>query len=152
MAKLKTWKKYKKKWDKFTDGWFGTIVYLFLGFAIAYMVNTGLGNLLNTNTPVVAVFSNSMVPTFYKGDMIIVQHVEEVAVGDIIVFSVKDRPYPIIHRVNEINADGIRTKGDNNLYVDPWIISQRDIYGRAILKFPLLGWVKIIFVDLTGLA
>ncbi|MBN2202952.1 MAG: signal peptidase I [Candidatus Aenigmarchaeota archaeon] len=152
MPIAKTWKKYKKRWDKFTSGWFGTIVYLFLGFVIAYAVNTGLSNLLNTETPVVAVFSNSMVPTFYKGDMIIVQKVPEFVVGDIIVFSVSDRPYPIIHRIIEITQDGIRTKGDNNLYEDPWLTSQKNVYGKAILKFPLLGWVKILFVEFTGLA
>jgi len=149
---LKTFKKYKRRWDSFTEGWFGSIVYLFLGFVIAYSVNMGLGYALDTQTPVVAVFSNSMVSTFYKGDMILVQGVEEVSVGDIIVFSVPDRSYPIIHRVYEITPEGIKTKGDNNLYVDPWKISKEDIYGKAILKFPLLGWVKIIFVEITGLA
>jgi len=152
LVALKTFKKYKKKWDRFTEGWFGTLVYLFLGFVIAYAVNFGLGYLLSTSTPVVAVFSNSMVPTFYKGDMMLVQGVEDVSVGDIIVFNVPDRSYPIIHRVNEINSEGIRTKGDNNFYIDPWRINKEDIYGKAILKFPLLGWVKIIFVEITGIA
>ena len=149
---LKTFKKYKKAWDKYTEGWFGSLVYLVLGFIIAYAVNSGLGYALDTSTPVVAVFSESMDPTFYKGDMILVQGVEDVSVGDIIVFDVPDRAYPIIHRIYEITPDGIRTKGDNNLYVDPWTISQNDIYGKAIIKFPLLGWVKIIFVNLTGIA
>ena len=152
MAIIKTLSKYKKKWSKFTEGWFGSFVYLVLGFAIAYGVNFGLGYVLNTNTPVVAVFSNSMVPTFYKGDMIVVQGVDHVAVGDIIVFNVPDRSYPIIHRVYEINGNEIRTKGDNNLYVDPWITKQENIYGKAVLKFPLLGWVKILFVEITGIA
>ena len=93
-----------------------------------------------------------MVPTFYKGDMIVVQGVDHVAVGDIIVFNVPDRSYPIIHRVYEINGNEIRTKGDNNLYVDPWITKQENIYGKAVLKFPLLGWVKILFVEITGIA
>lgn len=152
LAALKSFKKYKKRWDKFTEGWFGSLVYLVLGFAIAYGVNSGLGYALNTQTPVVAVFSNSMVSTFYKGDMIVVQGVDDVSVGDIIVFNVPDRNYPIIHRVYEINSDGIRTKGDNNLYVDPWKINQEDIYGKAVIKFPLLGWVKILFVEITGIA
>jgi signal peptidase I len=152
LAGLKTLKKYKKKWDKFTEGWFGSFLYLILGFVIAYAVNFGLGYALDTETPVVAVFSDSMDPTFYKGDMIVVQGIEDASVGDIIVFNVPDRAYPIIHRVNEITPDGIRTKGDNNLYVDPWRISEDDIYGKAVIKFPLLGWVKIIFVELTGIA
>jgi signal peptidase I len=152
LAGLKTWKKYKKTWDRYTEGWFGTIIYLFLGFAIAYAVNAGLGYALDSNTPVVAVFSQSMVPTFYKGDMIVVQGGNDISVGDIIVFEAPSRMYPIIHRVVEINSDGIKTKGDNNQYGDPWTISKSDIYGKAILKFPLLGWVKILFVEFTGIA
>ena len=148
----KTWKKYRKTWDNYTEGWFGTLVYLFLGFVIAYAVNAGLGYALDTNTPVVAVFSHSMVPTFYKGDMIVVYGENDVSVGDIIVFEAPNRKYPIIHRVIEIAPEGIRTKGDNNEYADPWKIGNGDIYGKAVLKFPLLGWVKIIFVELTGIA
>jgi signal peptidase I len=148
----KTFKKYRKTWDRHTEGWFGTIVYLFLGFVIAYLVNVGLSYALDTNTPVVAVFSNSMVPTFYKGDMIVVYGDRDVSVGDIIVFETSDRKYPIIHRVYEITPGGIKTKGDNNEYTDPWMINENNIYGKAVLKFPLLGWVKIIFVEITGIA
>ena len=152
MAGLKSFKKYKKSWDKHTEGWFGTLIYLFLGFVIAYGVNAGLGYALDSNTPVVAVFSQSMVPTFYKGDMIVVQGENDISVGDIIVFEAPNREYPIIHRVVEITPEGIKTKGDNNEYGDPWIINKNDIYGKAILKFPLLGWVKILFVEFTGIA
>ena len=41
-----------------------------------------------------------------------------------------------------------RTKGDNlGNRIDPWEISQNQILGRAILRIPLLGWVKIFAVD-----
>jgi len=142
----------KKTWDKYTEGWLGSIIYLFLGFVIAYLVNVGLGYALDTDTPVVAVFSDSMVPTFYKGDMIVVYGGDDVSVDDIIVFDVPDRKYPIIHRINEITPDGIKTKGDHNNYADPWTINENNVHGKAVLKFPLLGWVKIIFVEFTGLA
>jgi signal peptidase I len=142
----------KKTWDKYTEGWLGSIIYLFLGFVIAYLVNIGLGYALDTETPVVAVFSDSMVPTFYRGDMIVVYGDKDVSVGDIIVFDVSNRKYPIIHRVYNITSDGIKTKGDHNSYADPWTINNDNIYGKAVLKFPLLGWVKIIFVEVTGLS
>ena len=145
----------KKKWDKYTEGPFGIIIYLFLGFVIAYGVNTALGIVLNTDTPVVAVFSNSMVPTFYRGDMIIVYGDKDIKVGDIVVFDAPNVNYPIIHRVVEIKNGGVITKGDNNSISDEgrWgIVPFDNIFGKAILKIPLLGWVKILFVQATGIA
>lgn len=144
----------RQKWDKYTEGPFGIIIYLFLGFVIAYGANFALGVILNTGTPVVAVFSDSMVPTFYKGDMIIVYGEKNIKVGDIVVFDSPDRKYPIIHRVIEIKDGGVVTKGDNNSVSDEgrWgVIPFDKIYGKAVLKIPLLGWVKILFVELTGI-
>jgi len=145
--------KIRKAWDKYTEGWFGVLVYLFLGFVIAYGVNIILGITLRTETPVVAVFSNSMVPTFYRGDMIIVYGEKNLKVGDVVVFDSSDRKYPIIHRVYEIRDGGIVTKGDNNPSTDEarWgVISLDKIYGKAFLKIPVLGWVKMLFVEFTG--
>jgi len=31
------------------------------------------------------------------------------------------------------------------------VIPYGNIYGKAILKIPLFGWVKILFVELTGI-
>jgi signal peptidase I len=143
-----------KKWDKNTEGWFGVVIYLFLGFVIAYGVNAALGFVFQTTTPVVAVFSDSMDPTFYKGDMIIVVGAKDIKVGDIVVFDSPDKKYPIIHRVNEVRDGGIISKGDNNPTTDEgrWgVIPFDKIYGKAVLKMPMLGWVKILFVQYTGL-
>ena len=141
------YKKIEKAWDKYTEGWFGTIVYLFLGFLIAYGVNFALGVILGTDTPVVAVFSESMEPTFYKGDMLIVYGEKNVKVGDVVVFDVPDRQYPIIHRVYSMNNGLITTKGDNNAGPDSWQTKKDNVHGKAILKIPILGWVKIEFQD-----
>ena len=146
--------KIKKKWDKYTEGWFGVIVYLFLGVIIAYGVNVALSLVLQTQTPVVAVFSDSMVPTFYKGDMILVYGDKDIKIGDVVVFDSPDNKYPIIHRVIQIKNGGIVSKGDNNPVSDEgrWgVIPFSKIYGKAFLKIPVLGWVKILFVDFTGL-
>ena len=146
--------KIKKKWDKYTEGWFGVIIYLFLGFVIAYGVNSALGFALNTKTPVVAVFSDSMDPIFYKGDMVIVYGEKNIKLGDIVVFDSPTESYPIIHRVVQIKNGGIVSKGDNNAVSDEgrWgAIPFDKIYGKAFLKIPLLGWVKILFVEFTGI-
>jgi len=147
--------KIKKTWDKYTEGWFGSVIYLILGFVIAYLFNIGLGYALGTATPVVAVFSDSMIPTFYRGDMIVVYGDSEFYVDDIIVFDAPNKPYPIIHRIHSISEEGIiTTKGDHNSYTDNWSppLTKDKVHGKAVLKVPLLGWVKIAFVEITGLA
>ena len=195
----------RKKWDEYTSGWFGNVIYLILGFIIAYSFNLFLGYALNTQTPVVAVFSCSMEHNTFNnwfcnlksnevcgkdengydttnfddywklcgswyesqnisknnfesfssndglevGDMIIVLNTNDFKVGDIIIFDTDFRKYPIIHR---IYADGskILTKGDNNSGPDSF--EKTKIHGKAILKIPLLGWVKILFTEVTGIA
>lgn len=99
---------------------------------------------------------------FRKGDIIIVWGRFTPKVGDIIIFTPgagSSAPRPIIHRIVNINEQGIiQTKGDhnkdqlttsNNLYkTDETNINQEQIIGKAILKVPYLGWVKIWFTDL----
>ena len=139
----------RKKWNKNTQGWFGILVYIALGFIIAFFFNTLMGAFFNTTTPVVSVFSNSMVPTFYEGDMLIVVGVDtgNLKVGDVVVFESNVKNHPIIHRIVEIRDDGIVTKGDNNPSIDRWSDGREvtpfdEIYGKAVLKIPLLGWIR----------
>ena len=53
-------KNLKKKWGKLTKGWFGTVIYIFLGFVLAFGLMQVLGLAFNSATPVVAVVSCSM--------------------------------------------------------------------------------------------
>jgi signal peptidase len=142
---------FREQWDRATEGPTGTVIYIILGFLIALAVNEGLKPVLATDTPVVAVFSESMVPTFYKGDMIIVQGEPNYNVGDIVVYDAPVYKYPIIHRVIEIKPDGLVTKGDNNHAPDPWVTPQSKVHGKAVLRIPLLGWVKVGAYQLMGL-
>ena len=198
-------KEIKNKWDEYTQGWFGNVIYLFLGFMIAYSFNFLLGYALKTDTPVVAVFSCSMAHNDYNnwfcgvpqhevcgksmndldtlnfddywklcgnwyepqniskgefdsfpfkdglevGDMIVVLNTDEISIGDIIIFDSDIRKFPIIHRVYSVNSGGLLTKGDNNAAPDSF--NKGKIHGKAILKIPLLGWVKIIFTEVTGI-
>jgi len=200
------YKEIKNKWNKLTEGWFGNIIYLFLGFVIAYSFNVFLSIVLNTETPVVAVFSCSMehndynnwfcnlredevcgrnindydptrIDDYWKlcggwyesqniskdkfssfsfndglevGDMIVVLNTNNFNVGDIVIFNTDYRKYPIIHRVYSIDGNDFLTKGDNNSGPDSF--TKTKIHGKAVLKIPLLGWVKILFTQVTGIA
>jgi len=90
---------------------------------------------------------------FNKGDVIVLKGIvfEEINRGDIIVFQSKGHE-PIIHRVTELREESIGTKGDNNsqqITFEKYITSD-EIIGKAIFKVPLLGWVKVIFMEVLG--
>jgi signal peptidase len=131
----------------------GTILYIILGVVLAFAANQGLAFALATDMPMVAVESNSMVPTFYRGDILILQGMpaEELGVGDVIVFSPDSRGTPVVHRIVAINPDGtFQTKGDANSGQLPFekSIEPSQIHGMSIATVPWLGWVKI---GVTGL-
>ena len=135
-----------------------TIAYTILGIVIAFLINQTMAYALATDMPIVAVESNSMVPTFYRGDILIIQGVRNPAdyakflkVGDIIVFSPEGHEVPVVHRIVKINPDGTyQTMGDaNNNRQLPFEkrIRPEQIHGKMILRIPYLGWVKIGFTE-----
>ena len=95
---------------------------------------------------------------FNKGDIMILfgTKPEKIKIGDIIVFTGYMQE-PIIHRVVKITeSDGsyyFQTKGDHNKdsYSFEQDISEDKYIGRAVIRVPLLGYVKIIAVELLNL-
>jgi len=129
-----------------------TIIYIAIGIFLAFGVNLGMAYALSTDLPIVAVESNSMVPTFQKGDILILQgsSPEDLAVGDVIVFTPKGHSIPIVHRIIELNDDGtFQTKGDANNRQLPFEIriEPDQIHGRKIFIIPYIGWVKLILTE-----
>lgn len=96
---------------------------------------------------------------FNKGDIMVVVGVKpkEVTPGMILVFW-SQRVDPIIHRVVGVRKDVkgyvFETKGDNNMgqiqtaWLDETNVREQQIIGRAVLRIPFLGWVKIWFVSI----
>ena len=90
---------------------------------------------------------------FNKGDIIILRgaNYDTIEIGDIIVFN-SLLPYPIIHRVVNKN-DVISTKGDHNprqivdIKINEKYITKNQIIGKAWIKIPYLGYVKIWFTE-----
>ncbi len=90
---------------------------------------------------------------FDKGDIMIIFGYRKPKVGDVIVFNANVQ-YPIIHRVikiTEINGKTYySTKGDNNsgqLDAEKQI-SEDAVIGKAVIRLPLLGWIKLWAVDI----
>ncbi len=87
---------------------------------------------------------------FEKGDIILLIGDKTLERGDIIVFEAGQR-HPIIHRIVEIDelngASEYMTKGDGNpdhISLD-YNIKEEHVIGKAVLKIPKLGWVKLLF-------
>ena len=76
----------------------------------------------------------SMNPTLRAGDGLIVMPYrgKKIPVGDVVVFRHPERQHKVVHRVVSVCSKGVRTKGDNNNRMDPWIIGHDDIIGRVV--------------------
>lgn len=92
-----------------------------------------------------------------KGDIILLYGSKNLKVGDIIVFNAnsQSQKYPVIHRIIKIRQDNgetiYETKGDNNAAQIPFekTINEKDIIGKAILRIPKIGWIKLVFVEVV---
>ncbi len=95
---------------------------------------------------------------FNKGDIMILKGVQpkDIKIGDVVVYENNFNKNPIIHRVIEIKQkEGkyyFMTKGDNNFGSDPLEVSEDQVKntGKAVFRLPLLGWVKILFMNIIG--
>lgn len=166
--------------------WIANVVVAFI--VIYFIVYPGLGLILSTSLPVVAVVSGSMEHHGYsfndwwnmekeyyvvrsinkenfedfrfkngfnKGDIMVLYGSEpkNIKVGDVIVYRSLSNTNPIIHRViaieNKTGDYSFTTKGDANSSADaPVAEDQIKNTGKAIIRIPYLGWVKIIFTDI----
>jgi signal peptidase I len=92
---------------------------------------------------------------FNKGDIILLRGPKDLEVGDIIVFE-SGKPYPIIHRIVDIDYDLV-TKGDNNAglirdsQLDEANVSHDVVIGKAYARIPYLGYIKIWFSDFLSI-
>ncbi len=100
---------------------------------------------------------------FNKGDIIFLKgaNYDNIEIGDVMVFSVSNRMYPIIHRVIEKYDDKktgiLGTKGDHNFAqikdgpFDEHRITENQIMGKAMFRVPYLGYIKIGFSQLLSI-
>jgi len=97
---------------------------------------------------------------FRRGDIIVLlgKQPKDIKRGDIIVFRTGGRE-PIIHRIVQITTDEngfiYSTKGDNNAgqikrpLVDETKINEAQVIGTAFFRIPVLGYVKILSVEIV---
>lgn len=105
--------------------------------------------ILATPTPFFIVSSGSMKPALNVGDIIVVSGLtqfEKLSPRDIIVFhSSMTHDRVIVHRIIDVTDGtgklGYKTKGDNNMDPDNWVVGEKDYIGRVIFTIPQIGLV-----------
>jgi hypothetical protein len=90
---------------------------------------------------------------FDKGDLMILISPKALKKGDIAVFTTATSGDPVIHRIianTTVNGRAyITTKGDFNCDLHPFEleIPREAVLGKAAVRIPLLGWIKIGAVE-----
>ncbi|KIV94980.1 signal peptidase complex catalytic subunit SEC11 [Exophiala mesophila] len=148
-----------------------------LNFALvlstAFMLWKSLSVIADSPSPIVVVLSGSMEPAFQRGDLLFLWNRDKTAeVGEIVVYNVKGKNIPIVHRVVRsfapvaaVEADEsgsislpspkLLTKGDNNIADDTELYAKgqsyldrnADIIGSVRGYVPGVGYVTIMLSE-----
>ena len=109
---------------------------IFLLIILILKINSNENPITPFGITILKVSSNSMMPTFKKGDIIIVKKEKDYEKGDIITYKLENN-YLITHRIIEKYEDVFITKGDNNNTKDEKEVKQEDIIGKVIFIIKL---------------
>jgi signal peptidase I len=76
----------------------------------------------------------SMNPTLRASDILHIRPYEDrqLRLGDVIAFTPPDGRRTIVHRVVCVEVHGLRTRGDNNASIDPYILEPSRIIGQVV--------------------
>ena len=94
--------------------------------------------------------SGSMRPAICKGDVVLIKkmnqkQLKELEEKDVLAFRYDKKV--VVHRIVEIHkADNnytFKTKGDYNKSVDEWIIDEKKVIGKVVLKIPYVGYPTV---------
>lgn len=95
-----------------------------LNFALvlstAFMLWKSLSVIADSPSPIVVVLSGSMEPAFQRGDLLFLWNRDRAAeVGEIVVYNVKGKDIPIVHRVVRSHAPAVALDADADIrYVE----------------------------------
>ena len=86
----------------------------------------------------------SMLPTFREGDELLVIPLGQALPrrGDVIAFNLPGEERTIVHRVELVGDEGIRTGGDASGSSDPWILQPANLRGRVEFVRSDRGWYR----------
>ena len=120
---------------------------IFVGYS-AYATKVGSGVPSVFGIRVFSIQSDSMLPTFAKGDLAIdkaVSNPKSLKKGDIITFWTVIQGERVLntHRIVQVDDYGtyvsFTTKGDNNTIEDSMTVHQSEVVGKYLFRIPKLG-------------
>lgn len=143
---------------KNTDKPRGLLYYLGVGLSaglLAFVLLLGVLVIVvpaATGSTPMTVLTNSMVPNYPPGTLIIVQPIDaqDIRLGDAITYQIESgRPEVVTHRVIAISnsSDGavnFTTQGDNNGSADPAPVQPVQIKGKVWYSVPWIGYVNTL--------
>ncbi|KAK6429441.1 Signal peptidase complex catalytic subunit [Oleoguttula sp. CCFEE 5521] len=132
-----------------------------LVLSTAFMLWKGLSVVTDSASPIVVVLSGSMEPAFQRGDLLLLwNRGQETQVGEVVVYNVRDKDIPIVHRVIRRFGGGSKplqllTKGDNNAADDTELYArgqsfldrEKDVVGSVAGYVPYVGYVTILLSE-----
>lgn len=128
--------KYNRKYNKKIN-----LVFVFIPIFILVGLISGL-----FKYHLLAIVSNSMIPYFSRGDGVLIEKISKddvgtLKIGDVVAYNYGNKL--VVHRIVEITKNRnkylFKTKGDNNLSVDSWTVSDEMVYGKVICTIKYIG-------------
>jgi signal peptidase I len=113
------------------------------GYAIVgtYIIWKTIALLLNNDSPIVVVLSESMAPGFRRGDILWLAN-KDFSVGSMTVFQMNNGDIPCVHRCIRQFGDKYLTKGDNNRTDDVGLYrSGRSYLSPGEIKSTVVGYI-----------
>jgi signal peptidase len=97
-----------------------------------------------------AVRTGSMTPTYPVGSLLLDAPATggTPRAGEVITFRTSDGL--VTHRVHDLTAAGIKTKGDANRSADPWTLPVRNVEGAVVAGVPFGGYLLVFFQQPAG--
>jgi signal peptidase I len=118
------------------DTLFAALLLALLGAAWVAFAPTRFGG----QAAYVIVSGISMEPSFHRGDLAILRHELEYAIGDVVTYR-HPTIGPVIHRIIGRDGDRFVFKGDNNSWIDEYHPAQDELIGKLWIHLPATGKV-----------
>ena len=134
MSSLASW---RRGWTAFVVS---VVARSVLGLLLLLMTAATVPALVGWETSVV--MSGSMAPALDTGDVVVVRPVDtgDLTVGAILLVDDPDAPgFLRLHRLEQVEAGGLRLRGDANAEADSALVAPSAVHGAGVWSAPRLG-------------